>query len=196
MADNVEKMKSDSHVIQGIDNVGYMRLLKHDHDMDALMIRYQTSMDFDLSRDSDTTATKDGSVDIPGAFEGEVTIEFLDSIDRASDDAYTAILNGETVELWKVNVRRKNADGKYFGWYMRGHITEDSNSNDADDASTRELTFTISGKPKRGWLELTKEQQTELEVGFRGLAAITDEDETGKGVEYQETDAGTGELDA
>lgn len=184
----------DNRTIRGIDNVGYLRLLKNAHKEAAKLIRYQTSMDFELSRDSDTTATKDGSVAIPGAMETEVTIEFLDGINEVSDDAYTAILNGETVELWKVNRARKNDEGKYFGWYMQGEITGDSNSNDADDASTRELTVTVSGTPKRGWLTLSKDQQEELEVGFRGLKAITEEDPTGDGTAFNDADAGKGSL--
>lgn len=194
MADNVAKMKKAKDAIMGIDNVGFFRLLSDDHKMAAQMIPHQTSFDFDMSRDADATATKDGSIAVPAGLETELTNEFIDAISYVSDSIATAILNGELVELWMVNVRRKNKEGKYFAWYIRGYVTEDSGSNDADDAATREITFNATGKPKRGWVVLSKEQEEEIEVGFRGLAAITDEDETGEGTAWAKEDAGTGEL--
>lgn len=196
MPENVATMKRSKEAIMGIDNIGYLRLLSEDHLMPAMMLPLQTSLDFDISRDADPTTTKDGSVTVPGGLETEISAEFIDSIAEVSDKAYTAILDGAEVELWKVNRRRKNASGQYFAWYVRGYITEDSNSNDADDASTRELTFTASGKPKRGWVTLTKEQQEDLDYLFRGLDKITDEDETGAGTAWKDEDHGTGELEA
>ncbi|MCC4331540.1 phage major tail protein, TP901-1 family [Limosilactobacillus reuteri] len=196
MADNVEAMKKSKEAIQGIDNVTFFRMLKHEKEMDAQLIPHQTSQDFTLSRDSDTTTTKDGTISTTGGLETELETEFVDAISRASDEMQTAVLNAEEVELWRVNVRRRNAEGKCFGWYMRGTVSEDGSSNDADDASTRDVTFSITGKPKRGWVTLPESIKEEIDYGFRGLAAITDEDNTGDGVAYTDDEAGTGTLTA
>lgn len=192
--DNVAQMKKSKDAIMGIDNIGFFRLLSEDHTMAAQLIPHQTSFDFDMSRDADSTATKDGSIAVPAGLETELTNEFIDAISYTSDAIATAILNGEQVEIWMVNRRRKNTQGKYFGWYIRGYVTEDSGSNDADDASTREITFNATGAPKRGWVTLTKEMEEEIDFGFRGLAAITDDDATGDGTAWTKEDTGTGEL--
>lgn len=192
--DNVAQMKKSKDAIMGIDNIGFFRLLSEDHKMPAQLIPHQTSFDFDMSRDADSTATKDGSIAVPAGLETELTNEFIDAISYTSDAIATAILNGEQVEIWMVNRRRKNTQGKYFGWYIRGYVTEDSGSNDADDASTREITFNATGAPKRGWVTLTKEMEEEIDFGFRGLAAITDDDATGDGTAWTKEDTGTGEL--
>lgn len=192
--DNVAQMKKSKDAIMGIDNIGFFRLLSEDHKMPAQLIPHQTSFDFDMSRDADSTATKDGSIAVPAGLETELTNEFIDAISYTSDAIATAILNGEQVEIWMVNRRRKNAQGKYFGWYIRGYVTEDSGSNDADDASTREITFNATGAPKRGWVTLTKEMEEEIDFGFRGLAAITDDDATGDGTAWTKEDTGSGEL--
>lgn len=192
--DNVAQMKKSKDAIMGIDNIGFFRLLSEDHTMAAQLIPHQTSFDFDMSRDADSTATKDGSIAVPAGLETELTNEFIDAISYTSDAIATAILNGEQVEIWMVNRRRKNTQGKYFGWYIRGYVTEDSGSNDADDASTREITFNATGAPKRGWVTLTKEMEEEIDFGFRGLAAITDDDATGDGTAWTKEDTGSGEL--
>nr|DAF41640.1 MAG TPA: major tail protein [Caudoviricetes sp.] len=188
------QMKKSKDAIMGIDNIGFFRLLSEDHTKAAQLIPHQTSFDFDMSRDADSTATKDGSIAVPAGLETELTNEFIDSISYVSDAIATAILNGEQVEIWMINRRRKNTAGKYFGWYIRGYVTEDSGSNDADDASTREITFNATGAPKRGWVTLTKEMEEEIDFGFRGLAAITSDDATGDGTAWTSADTGTGEL--
>ena len=114
--DNVAQMKKSKDAIMGIDNIGFFRLLSEDHKMPAQLIPHQTSFDFDMSRDADSTATKDGSIAVPAGLETELTNEFIDAISYTSDAIATAILNGEQVEIWMVNRRRKNTQGKYFGW--------------------------------------------------------------------------------
>lgn len=194
MVENVAQMKKSKDAIMGIDNIGFFRLLAEDHKMAAQLIPHQTSFDFDMTRDADSTATKDGSIAVPAGLKTELTNKFIDAISYVSDAIATAILNGEQVEIWMVNRRRKNTAGKYFGWYIRGYVTEDSGSNDADDSSTREITFNATGAPKRGWMTLTKEMEEEIDFGFRGLAAITDGDANGDGTAWTKDDTGTGDL--
>lgn len=77
------------------------------------------------------------------------------------------------LESWIVQRKRKNAAGKYFAWYLRATVSEDSNDNDPDDHSTRDVTFAVNGTPKRGWTELSDEQQEEIDYIFRGLGKVT-----------------------
>lgn len=179
--------------LQGMNSLLYVRLLKNADKEDGQLVPMQASMDFNLKRDSDSTTTKSGNVNTTSSIETELKTEFIDNISKVSDDLYDAIMNNERVEAWKINIDRINDTGQYFAWYMRGSVTEDSNGNDSDDNATRELTFSIDGKPKRGWLTLPESAKEELDYVFRGIVKTSSSDSTGQGTAYNnDTDRGTG----
>lgn len=183
--------------LQGMNALLYVRLLKNAEKEDGQLIPMQTSLSFDPQRDSDSTATKSGNVATTSSIETELKAEFIDNISKISDDLYESLLNNERVEVWKINKDRVNATGQYFAWYMRGVVTEDSNDNDADDNSTREVTFTVDGTPKRGWLTLPESAQEELDYVFRGIGKVSDGDTAGQGVAFNsDADRGTGASQA
>lgn len=86
---------------------------------------------------------------------------------------------------------RQNDKGEYEAWYMQGSVSEDSNDNDADDSSTRDVTFAVDGTPKHGWTAFTAEQQADVDYLFKGLKAVTDDDEAGGGTAWTDADNGT-----
>lgn len=183
--------------LQGMNALLYVRLLKNAEKEDGQLIPMQTSLSFDPQRDSDSTATKSGNVATTSSIETELKAEFIDNISKISDDLYESLLNNERVEVWKINKDRVNATGQFFAWYMRGVVTEDSNDNDADDNSTREVTFTVDGTPKRGWLTLPESAQEELDYVFRGIGKVSDGDTAGQGVAFNiDADRGTGASQA
>lgn len=185
-------MAQDIQILQGIDTVAYVRLKKNAATETGQLIPYQTSLDFDPQRDTDTTKTKMGGVPTTSSLETDLEIEFVNNISKISDDLMTSLLENEDIEVWIVYRKRKNAEGKYFAWYMQGIVSEDENENDPDDNSTRDVTFTIKGEPQRGWLTLSEEAEEELAYVFQGIGAISDSDKTGGGKAYVDADAGTG----
>lgn len=185
-------MAQDIQILQGIDTVAYVRLKKNAATETGQLIPYQTSLDFDPQRDTDTTQTKMGGVPTTSSLETDLEIEFVNNISKISDDLMTSLLENEDIEVWIVYRKRKNAEGKYFAWYMQGIVSEDENENDPDDNSTRDVTFTIKGEPQRGWLTLSDEAEEELAYVFKGIGTISDSDKTGGGKAYVDADAGTG----
>lgn len=179
-------------VLQGMDTLAYIRLLKNAATEQGQLIPYQTSLSFEPKRDSDTTKTKDGAVGTSSSLETEIGVEFVNNISKVSDDLYDALIQNEKVEFWIVNISRKNSEGKVFAWYAQGSVTEDSNDNDPDDNSKREIKFTVDGTPQRGWLELPASAKEELAYVFRGLGVVSSEDQTGKGMAWKDADRGTG----
>lgn len=180
----------------GDDVVCYVRKLSNAKAEAASLVPAQTSFEFDLKRDSDTTDTKDGGFATTSSLETDVEVDFLNNTSKIADELHDSILNNETLEIWGVNRKRRNKDGKYYAWYMRGVVSEDDNSNDAGDTSERDVSFAISGTPQRGWTALTDDQQAELDYVFRGLDQVTEgEDgaEENGGTPWTESDAGTNE---
>ncbi|MCZ9642002.1 phage major tail protein, TP901-1 family [Lactobacillus jensenii] len=184
--------QSEIQVLQGIDTLLYVRLLENAKTERAQLIPYQTSLSFDPQRDIDTTKTKSGNVPTSSSLETDLEVEFVNNISKVSDDLYDSLIKSKKIEAWIIHRKRKNSEGKYFAWYMRGIVSEDSNDNDPDDNSTRDVTFTIEGEPQRGWLTLPGDAQEELAYVFRGMGVISDSDTTGEGTAWKDADKGTG----
>lgn len=195
MADTavVEELK----VLQGKNAVLLVRELSKAKTESATILPFQTSLSFDPSADSDSTATKSGPVNSSSSVETDLEFEFTNSTHYMADMLRHALFDGRDLEMWVLYKDRTklDADGKAekaYAWYMRGHVKEDSNDNDADDLSKRDVTFTVNGTPKDGWTTFTKKQQEDIDYMFRGIGAVTDEDTAGGGTAYDETKDGAG----
>ena len=181
--------------LQGIDTVAYVRLLENAAKERGQLIPYQTSLDFDPQRDTDTAQTKQGGVPTTSSLETDLEIEFVHNISKVSDDLMTSLLKNKDIEVWIVYRKRRNDQGQYFAWYMRGIVSEDENENDPDDNSTRDVTFTIKGEPQRGWLTLPDDAEEELSYVFQGIGQVTEQDKNGGGTTFVDGDAGKGNAD-
>lgn len=174
-------LNEELQVLQGIDKLAYYRKLDNAATEEGHLLPYQTTHKFDPSKKVDTTATKSGSVASSASVETDFEQEFLDSTSAIADQFYDSLFNDEILEVWLVSRKRKNATGQLFAWYFRAKVNEDENDNDADDLSTRDVSFTVIGKPQRGWLTLPDGAQEEIDYVFRGLKASTTADTTGGG---------------
>lgn len=189
----VEALKT----LQGKDAILLVRELSKATKEAAHVVPFQTSLSFDPSTDSDSTATKDGPVNSSSSVETDLEVEFTNSTHYIADMLRHALFDGRDLEMWLVHRdrTRQDADGKTteaYAWYMRGKVKEDSNDNDADDLSKRDVTFTVNSTPKDGWTKFTKTQQEDIDYVFRGVDTITDSDTTGGGTAYDETKDGAG----
>ncbi|WP_273731346.1 phage major tail protein, TP901-1 family [Leuconostoc mesenteroides] len=159
--------------LKGVNAVAFARKLSDAAKKPADLIPWQTSLSFDPSRDSDSTVTKDGNVNTQSSVSTDLDIEFINNTSAIADAFYDSLLDGDKMEFWIVHKDRKSADGKYFSWYVQASVSEDSNDNDADDNSTRDVTFSVDGTPKRGWTALTEQQSSDVDYVFRGLDKVT-----------------------
>ncbi|QHJ77626.1 MAG: hypothetical protein [Bacteriophage sp.] len=178
---------------EGKSIVTFFRLLKNAAKEAATLLPGQTSAEFGPQRDSDSTVTKDGSFQTSSSLETDLEVDFINNTSVIADQFYDSVLNNEKMEIWLVNTARKNAAGQYFAWYMQGTVSEDDNSNDADDISERDVSFSITGIPQRGWLDLSQDQQEQIDYVFRGLKPVTTDSsgkETTGGAAWAATDAG------
>ncbi|MCD2256411.1 phage tail tube protein [Agrilactobacillus fermenti] len=180
-------VENELKYLQGIDTVAFVRPKAQERNQEGQIIPWQTSLSFDPQRDSDTNPTKDGIVATSSSVETDFEVEFINNTSAIADVMYDSLFDGEVLENWIVYRNRRNAEGKYFAWYMQSTVSEDSNDNDPDDNSTRDVTFAVNGTPKRGWLELPKDAQEAIDYIFRGLGKITDDDKTGGGTAWNKT---------
>lgn len=190
-------MAQDIPALRGIDVVLYARKLSAAKTESGQLIPYQTSLSFDPQRDSDKKVTKSGSVSTTSSLETDLEVEFVNNWSKIADQLWDSLFDQEKMEFWIVYRKRKNKDGKYFAFYMRGTVTEDSNDNDPDDVSSRDSTITVDYGPVRGWTALDAEQEAQLAYIFRGVGAIEGDPKNdgtdGNGQAYvKDTDTGAG----
>ncbi|WP_204123117.1 phage major tail protein, TP901-1 family [Lacticaseibacillus mingshuiensis] len=195
-------MANELAKVAGKDVVTFMRRYLTRATAKASLIPYQTGMTFGVSRDSDSTSTKDGPVNSQSSLETDFSVDFINNTSTIADEALDAAISGERIEAWKVNRGRRNATGQCEAWYVQGTISEDTGDNDSDDNATRSLTIAVDGEPKHGWVTLSDEQEELIDYVFHGLGLVAAADETdakgvGEGTAWESTkDNGTNEVTA
>ncbi len=181
-------MTESIKTLHGKDTFLFIRKLKDAKTSEGKLIPFQTSLSFGPSRDSDTTQTKSGPVTTAGGIETDLSVDFINNTSAIVDALQDSLFDGDELEFWIVYTGRKNAQGQYFSFYGRAIVSEDSNDNDVDDLSTREISFGVDGTPKRGWTTLPQSAQEAIEYVYRGLEAMGENKTTGTA--WKEADAG------
>lgn len=165
-------MANELKVLEGMDVIALARKHSDQATVSGQVIPWQTSLSFDPSVKTDSTVTKDGNVATRGSAETDLEVEFLNNTSAISDVMYDSLFDGELLDFWILYRKRKNSAGKYYAWYMQVTVQEDSSDNDPDDHSTRDVTFSVNGKPKRGWTTLDGETQEQVDYVFLGIGKV------------------------
>lgn len=168
---NLQLFASTKEAVKGTKIVYLYRLLADSKTAKGTTLAYTTENERTLSRDSDTTETKDGPVVTPGSLEHEITAtSILTKGDSMIDKMEKAVVSGETMEIWEANLSAPVADvgGEQFkGKYFQGKLKEFSKSSNAEDNVEISLTFAIEGAGESGNVTVTKEQQVEASYVFK-----------------------------
>lgn len=151
-------------VIKGNRIIYLYRILKDAATDDATAIAFTTENDRSKSRDSDTVATKDGPIRVPGEVETEIntTALFASENDEMIGKLESALDDGDKVEIWEVNLDKPGTDadsGKFAAKYFQGYVTNFELSTNSEDHAEASLDFGIEGKGADGYATVTDEQQ-------------------------------------
>lgn len=116
------------------------------------------------SRDSDTIATKDGTIRVPKEVETEIstTAIFADENDEMITKLEKAIDDGSKLEIWEVNLDKPGSGediGKYAAKYFQGYITNFELTSNSEDHAEASLDFGIEGIGRDGYATVTEKQQ-------------------------------------
>lgn len=133
-------------------------------------VAFTTENSLSMSRDADTTETKDGPVRTPGAVETEITTTALLAVgDAMIEKLKKALISGEKVEVWKVNLAEPAELGpnKFKATYYQAYVTEFEETSNAEDHVECSLTFGVEGTGVDGEATVTTEQQEMINLyGF------------------------------
>lgn len=163
--------------LQGSDYILFFRKWANRTTESGARLYFQTEHSIEKTKDNETTTTKDGTINTPGAVEGTVPIT---SVAYANDDDTIELWeqleewfdNGERIEVWEVNKAKTNTEGQYRARYLQGTLTDFTQSAPSDGVSELEMTFAIDQGGTKGYLELTAEQQEVAQYAFTDLDPV------------------------
>lgn len=146
------------------------RLLKDAATSEATHVAFTTENGLNMSRDADVTETKDGPVRTPGAVETEITTAAILSVgDTMIDKLKNALISGEKVEVWRVNLAEpaEVEQNKFKATYYQAYVTEFEETSNAEDHVECSLSFGVEGTGVDGEATVTKLQQEMINLyGF------------------------------
>lgn len=153
-----------AEAVKGKNRIVLFRVLSAQATDDAGRLVFQTEHEFTSSRDSESTATKDGNINALSEEAIEASISsVLAQEDKTRDKIKAAYKKGELVEIWDINKTAKVTTGenvgKYPCTYYQGYITEWGESAPVDGAVELSLSLVINGSGVDGFTELSAEQE-------------------------------------
>ena len=127
---------------QGTDELALIR--KAGDAKDANKILWVTEIERETEKDRDTEATIDGPVNSGGTLESTVTINcYMNTDDTLCDEIEDATEDDTPYELWIINKKVKNKDGKYKAEYRQGNWNSIDRTNEADGIAEFETEFGV-----------------------------------------------------
>ena len=134
---------------------------------------FETTHEYHKTRDSNDTATKDGTIYSYGNLTTELTIEMISSDFDLKGMMESAIDNNSIVEFWRIFTNRPGKTPEsYVMEYMRGRINDFDENADADDFVTLSLDINVDGKPQKGE-GVFSVAENERGYKFRDLSVVT-----------------------
>lgn len=148
------------------------RLLKEAGTVDAAYVAFTTENSTSISRDADTVATKDGSIRVPGEVEVEISTTAILAVgDEMIGKLRDALINGDVVEVWEVNLAEAGTEGKFKARYYQCYVTEFEETSSAEDHVECSLSFGANGAGVDGEATVSDAQQELIELyGFKDTA--------------------------
>ncbi|HHJ5109178.1 TPA: phage major tail protein, TP901-1 family [Enterococcus faecium] len=162
--------------LKGIDVILLYRLLKKETQEAAWKMAFQTEHENSLSRDSDSTVTKDGNVQSLSPVEYDLSVtSIVAKGDKHVDEMKQALLNGDIIEIWEINKAEKgtgdNAD-KYKATYLQAYVSEFTPSATAGDNVELSLSFAVNGVGQDGYATLTEDQADVVQYAFKDTVQV------------------------
>lgn len=159
--------------VLGKDIVLLFRILKEATTNAATKLAFQTEHETNEKSESESVATKDGSVNTTGTSTTEMSCtSILARNDDTIEKLRKARREGDLIEIWEVDTMNKDKEEKYSSIYYRGKVTEFSKKPAVDGAVEVSLSFSINGDGVPGQATLTKEQETVIQYEFQDTTKI------------------------
>lgn len=150
-----------AEAVAGKKLVYLYRILSEQSTESGVQIAFTTENERTKSKDADSTATKDGSIRVPGAAEVEITAtSIMTKEDTMIAKLEEALDNDALLEIWECNLDRPaEEENKFESTYYQGYLTELDITSSAEDMVEVSMTFGINGDGVKGDATVSQEQQ-------------------------------------
>lgn len=158
-----------AEAVKGKKIIFLYRVLSDAAEEDGTNLAFVTENGLSISKDADTTATKDGPIRTPGEAEIEITsTSIFMKGDEKIDRLKTAMLNDELIEIWRANLEDpvSGSETKFKGTYYQGYLTSFEETSNAEDYVEYSLTFGVNGVGADGDVTVTAAQQEQANYVF------------------------------
>lgn len=160
--------------IYGKDRILVFRLYKDRETKNATKLAFQTTHSWKFEAKSDSTETKDGSINSPATATATLEIEAVSSLDEVNKFLKQAVLDSEKLEVWDVNLADEQGEGKYSSSYGQGYLQSWEVPSEVGKLTNIKTTMNIDQKPQDGLATFTAEQQAEIQYAFADTTPATD----------------------
>lgn len=165
-----------AEAVQGKRLVYLYRVLSTASSKAGAALAFTTENSRSVSKDADSTSTKDGSIRTPGTAEVEITAtSILAKGDTLINELESAMHDDSLIEIWETNLDEPASAGpnKFKGRYFQGYLTSLEKSSPSDGFVEVSLTFGINGEGVDGEVTVTTEQQEAAAYVFADTTAQT-----------------------
>lgn len=150
----------------GRNKILMFRLLSEADQKDAAKLALQTEHTWSYERSADQTQTKDGPVNASGGLSVTLDITAISSKDAVNEMLKQSVIDGETLEVWEIDLASKTSDNKYSALYARGNLSTWEVPSNVEDLETISTSMSIEGKPQAGEATLSAEHLAEIEAAY------------------------------
>lgn len=166
--------------VNGKDHILLFRLFKDREKKNATKLALQTTHSWKFEAKSDSTETKDGSINSPATATATLDIEAVSSLDDVNTFLKQAVLDSEKLEVWDVNLADEQGEGKYGASYGQGYLQSWEVPSEVGKLTNIKTTMNIDQKPQDGVATFTAEQQAEIQYAFADTTPATAPSESKK----------------
>ena len=166
-----------AEAVKGKEIIYLFRVLEDAATATGTVIAFTTENENSASADSDSIATKDGTIQKPGAVSVEITgtAIVLKGDETLGEKLRNAMLHNKLVECWEADLSNpRQSANKFAGTYYQGYLTEWTLTSNAEDFAECNYTFAANGigAPDDGvGVTVTAEQQAIASYVFADTTA-------------------------
>lgn len=159
----------------GKNRILMFRLYKDRNKEGATKLALQTKHEWKYEAKSDSTETKDGSINSPATPTVTLDIEAISSLDELNTMLKNAVVQSEMLEVWDINYGDKKSEGKYGATYARGYMTSWDVPSEVGKLDELKTSMNIDQIPQDGEATVTADQEKAIQYAFEDTAAVAAE---------------------
>lgn len=174
---NIMNLQRFAEPVQGAKILYLIRIKDEAAQKNAEIVAFQTEGTTTITKDADSTATKDGSIRTPAPAEIEISLTaLLAKGDTVIDRLKAAMLADKLLEVWEIDASQAGTTtdaGKFKGTYYQGYLTSCEKASSAEDFVEMSLTFGLNGTGVDGYYTLSQEQQEAAQYAYTDTVKAT-----------------------